>query len=385
MLTRCPNCGTTFRLRAEQLEQAEGRVRCGKCSSAFVATEHRIDAESPDEPPTAAAPSTIEAFPPLPLAAAHFSAAGHRKRFVAQPEASTAEPEIASPADESAGGPHGAAPPITMLERAPAEATGEPGEPIAEETLVESTPEPDAQAVARPDGSNSAQSQGPMERAAEDVVTDEASRVQAPAAEQAPAQETPDTQSVPADPTDPAESTGSTGARLGEAAPPASDYLAGAGPARRWPLVAIAAFLGTALLLQIGYGYRTDLAKKHPGWRPALEGACEFFGCRVELPRDAERVSIESSDLNPESDKKRLYLTATLKNRAEYMQSYPHVELTLTDIRDQPLVRRVFTPSEYLTKEATPSFEPSAEIAIKLTLETDEINASGYRVYLFYP
>ncbi|MBK7238495.1 MAG: zinc-ribbon domain-containing protein [Sterolibacteriaceae bacterium] len=35
MLTRCPSCGTTFRLRPEQLGQAEGRVLCGKCNFAF--------------------------------------------------------------------------------------------------------------------------------------------------------------------------------------------------------------------------------------------------------------------------------------------------------------------------------------------------------------
>ena len=127
------------------------------------------------------------------------------------------------------------------------------------------------------------------------------------------------------------------------------------------------------------------MARTYPGWRPALESACGRLGCTVELPRDAEQVSIESSELNPESDKKHLQLAATLKNRAAYPQSYPHLELTLTDVRDQPLVRRVFAPGDYLAKDAPPSFSPNTELAVKLMLEIDEVNASGYRVYLFYP
>src|SRR4026209_327234 len=35
MITRCPNCGTTFRVQATQHAQRGGRVRCGKCSTVF--------------------------------------------------------------------------------------------------------------------------------------------------------------------------------------------------------------------------------------------------------------------------------------------------------------------------------------------------------------
>ena len=164
-----------------------------------------------------------------------------------------------------------------------------------------------------------------------------------------------------------------------------ADYLAEAAPARRWPWLVSVLLLAAALLLQLGYAYRTELAKHYPDLRPAMEAACERLGCSVELPREADRISIESSDLNPESDKSRLQLAATLKNRAPYAQSYPHLELTLTDVRNQPLVRRVFAPADYLAKNAPPGFGPNAEVAVKLMLEIDEVNASGYRVYLFYP
>jgi predicted Zn finger-like uncharacterized protein len=40
MFTQCPDCQTTFRVTAQVLKQAEGRVRCGGCGNAFNALEH---------------------------------------------------------------------------------------------------------------------------------------------------------------------------------------------------------------------------------------------------------------------------------------------------------------------------------------------------------
>lgn len=47
MLTRCPDCQTLFRIRAETLRVAQGRVRCGRCGSEFNALDSL--AEDPDD------------------------------------------------------------------------------------------------------------------------------------------------------------------------------------------------------------------------------------------------------------------------------------------------------------------------------------------------
>lgn len=368
MLTRCPSCGTTFRLRPEQLGQAQGRVRCGKCSFAFSAVEHRIDSEATDEPiaPTSPEPNNP---PPLPASAVQFSAAGQRKRFVAKPDA--AGDDIAqtggpsndlnfvpdSPDDafsDAVAGPIG---------QGDAEATRETPAELPDEPCTGSEPDVVTPAPTLPEqtaeGPNPIEAVPPEECSTEESDAEEASATPGSA---------DDADSVEAD-VEPQTT---------------SEYLRNGAPVRRWPWIVGTSLLGVALLVQVVFAYRTELAKSHPGWRPALEAACGYV-CTVELPRDADRVSIESSELNPEGDKKRLQLVALLKNRAPYPQSYPHLELTLTDVKDQALVRRVFAPGEYLEKEAAPSFGPNAEVAVKLTLEVTDVSASGYRVYLFYP
>ena len=46
LITDCPHCATRFRLTPEQLEMANGLVRCGKCVNVFNAGENSLGAES---------------------------------------------------------------------------------------------------------------------------------------------------------------------------------------------------------------------------------------------------------------------------------------------------------------------------------------------------
>lgn len=59
MVTSCPSCHTTFRIRHEELQASRGRVRCGQCSEIFNAFDSLATL---DEPSVEAAP-----VPPAPL------------------------------------------------------------------------------------------------------------------------------------------------------------------------------------------------------------------------------------------------------------------------------------------------------------------------------
>ena len=52
MLTKCPHCGTTFRLTVEQLKVAGGAVRCGACYHVFHAAGHLVQPSSGGQPQT---------------------------------------------------------------------------------------------------------------------------------------------------------------------------------------------------------------------------------------------------------------------------------------------------------------------------------------------
>ena len=56
MVTSCPRCHTTFRIRHEELRASRGRVRCGQCSEIFNAFDALATL---DEPPAEA----VSAFP----------------------------------------------------------------------------------------------------------------------------------------------------------------------------------------------------------------------------------------------------------------------------------------------------------------------------------
>lgn len=153
-----------------------------------------------------------------------------------------------------------------------------------------------------------------------------------------------------------------------------------------WGMVSLLA-LGL-LLIQAAYFFRAELAVSEPDMRPFLEALCEMLDCDIPLPRKAELVGIEASDLHPDPQRMPLLvLSATLKNRAPFIQDYPHLELTLTDTLDQPLLRRVLAPPDYLVQgtDARAGFAANGELTLTLWLDATETGASGYRLYLFYP
>jgi predicted Zn finger-like uncharacterized protein len=58
LATRCPSCGTVFRVVRDQLKVSEGWVRCGRCAEVFNAAERLFELESGDIGKTPAAEET---------------------------------------------------------------------------------------------------------------------------------------------------------------------------------------------------------------------------------------------------------------------------------------------------------------------------------------
>jgi predicted Zn finger-like uncharacterized protein len=149
-----------------------------------------------------------------------------------------------------------------------------------------------------------------------------------------------------------------------------------------------ATLLMFVLIAQALYFLRSPLAAWQPALRPYLEAACAPFGCQVPLPRDRDALRVESSSLetDPESPSS-ARLRVALSNRAEQAMAWPHLVLTLTDLRDKPLAQRVFAPREYLPARLmnTPGIKAGQEYEIQLDMDLASLTAAGYRVALEYP
>lgn len=62
MITRCPKCGTAFRVTPSQLQSAKGSVRCGSCLNVFKAQEYLVaSAIAPITPKNSNAPAPLVA------------------------------------------------------------------------------------------------------------------------------------------------------------------------------------------------------------------------------------------------------------------------------------------------------------------------------------
>ncbi len=142
-----------------------------------------------------------------------------------------------------------------------------------------------------------------------------------------------------------------------------------------------------AALLQSTYLFRNKIASVFPQAKPFLTQLCDVMACRIELPTQIASVAIESSELQTlAEDKESFVLTTLLRNYSDTLQAWPHIELTLNDANEKARLRRVFKPVDYLSEsEIHSGFAASSEHSVKLPFELQQIKASGYRVYLFYP
>jgi hypothetical protein len=161
-------------------------------------------------------------------------------------------------------------------------------------------------------------------------------------------------------------------------------------PVRRhiWKSVLLALLLSLTLVAQATYFFRVEIAARLPGLKPWLTQYCSLLSCTIDLPQDIQLLVIESSEL--ESDPKLgniVTLHVLLHNRAAYAQAYPSLELTLTNLQDNAVARRIFKPSDYLKSDAERNQGVAAnrDLEISLHLNTTDLKPAGYRLFLYYP
>ncbi len=144
------------------------------------------------------------------------------------------------------------------------------------------------------------------------------------------------------------------------------------------------------LIAQTVLHYRDAVAAYWPAAKPALARLCDAAGCAIRPLRDVAMnyLSIESSDLQADpAHRGLLILTASVRSHAAWALAYPYLELTLTDAKDDVVVRRALAPADYAggTADVGSGIAPNGEVAIKLFIDASATVQAGYRLYMFYP
>ena len=158
------------------------------------------------------------------------------------------------------------------------------------------------------------------------------------------------------------------------------------GKAARVAMAVGTPLLLAGLVLQAGTTFRDTLAANYPQLKPALSALCQPLACKVGLPAQLDALSIEQGELQTMAENTFSFSTV-LRNQSRTVQAWPHIELTLNDNADKPVLRRVFAPRDYLASAADveKGFGARSEQSIKLYFELKQLKASGYHIAIFYP
>jgi predicted Zn finger-like uncharacterized protein len=362
LITRCPACGTLFKVVADQLKMSQGWVRCGQCAEVFDAQGHMAGGVSA---PSALAPlqteiTTVVAESTLAEAKAAESATEATEATATDKTASTGEAtDIHAPAPS----------------QLPAASLSD----FADSNWYNTVNPPAPQSRADVADSGAPSSFSPRDSA------DQVARV---GANSSPHSHQPITKPglLP------------EGAQAALPVDELPSFVRQAQRAQRWRspwvralLLLVAGALLTALAAQIAVQERDRIASQEPLALPWLKELCTVVGCTVGPLKHIEAVVVDASSFNKlRSDGKlELYkLSVNLKNTSALSVAIPHIELSLNDAQDQPVLRRVLNPADLGSAQSV--LAPTAELAGSSTVAVDSsqlagARIAGYRVWAFYP
>ncbi len=145
--------------------------------------------------------------------------------------------------------------------------------------------------------------------------------------------------------------------------------------------------LGT-LCVQCLYMFSDRMIVWWPPSESFISKACDTFACPRRLETRIAALTIESSELQIIPELKNKYsLSLLIRNSSSSYQTWPHIELTLTDQEKKTIIRKIFAPANYLQNAEfiLKGIPPYAEESVGLYLEMQTESNADYRISLFYP
>ena len=303
MYTRCPHCLTYFKITAEQLKKAGGKVRCGQCTKVFNSLGNLLE----DLPVALSdrnkvAPQTPGASPRVP-------------NTPPKPTASTTTTPAAKPAAPKSRAPKPAAPVVPPRPAPnPAPATAPPPSKMTAEPVVE-----DNSLVFHID-------EKPKRSA---VITDEQGTLHLTTEDKI--------EHVP----------GGFSAVRDLVLYPGPRPAAAMSFGNTFWNIGVAVLL-TIFIVQYSYSMRDDLAR-YPELRPLVQKMCALAKCEMPMQQDVDLIKLTHRDITVHPRVKgALLINAVFVNNATFIQPFPLMQITLSDITGRVIAKRRFQPAEYL-------------------------------------
>lgn len=115
--------------------------------------------------------------------------------------------------------------------------------------------------------------------------------------------------------------------------------------------------------------------------REWLDPACARLGCSLPPRRDVGTLELLSRDIRPHpSVPGALIISATVRNDADFAQSFPIVEITLSDLDETRIAMRRFRPRDYISDPRTiaAGLAPGATTALVFEVADPGKNAVAF-------
>jgi predicted Zn finger-like uncharacterized protein len=137
---------------------------------------------------------------------------------------------------------------------------------------------------------------------------------------------------------------------------------------------------------QYVYWEREKLAAAYPSLKPVLQRICAPIGCSVKALQRIDALTLDAAAFQKISEDT-YRLTFVIKNQSVLMLALPSVELTLTDVQDQPVIRRVLTPAELFDSSVELGDGSDRAVIRLIQIKQSELlqRVVGYRLLAFYP
>lgn len=143
-------------------------------------------------------------------------------------------------------------------------------------------------------------------------------------------------------------------------------------------LMSLLALLLTAGLFAQFVWYNLDALSQNTSVRPWLERTCNLVNCSLPPLIDIRAISSDNLLVHSHSEiANALTVNLVFRNSASFAQPFPALILRFTDVNNDVVAERLFTPEEYLPAELSTMSVMPADAPVQITLDVLDPGSSA--------